>query len=170
MTLYRNVADQEVFFTLINAATGAGETGATVAVWLTKNSGAQAAGAGSVDELGHGQYRYNFAAADTNAESVGLILLATNCVPVSFAWTTTLPAAPAAPVTPSGTTTPYTEADLTAVRTARLRGIRTVQFADRSTTYTSDAEMRQVEQDIVRELRTITSRKKQTHAVAEKGF
>ncbi len=89
MTLYRNVAGQEVFFSLVNAATGAGETGATVAVWITKNSGAQAAGAGTVDELGHGQYRYNFAAADTNAESVGLLLLAVGCVPVSFAWTTT---------------------------------------------------------------------------------
>jgi hypothetical protein len=64
----------------------------------------------------------------------------------------------------------YTESDLTAVRTARLRGIRTVQFADRAVTYTSDAEMRQVEQDILRELQTPSSRKKQTLGVANKGF
>jgi len=38
----------------------------------------------------------------------------------------------------------YTETDLTAIRTARLRGIRTVQYADRTVTYSSDAEMRQV--------------------------
>lgn len=65
----------------------------------------------------------------------------------------------------------YTEADLAVIRAARLRGIRTVQFADRSTTYTSDAEMRQVEEDIKRDLATSTrTRSKQTRIVASKGF
>jgi hypothetical protein len=64
----------------------------------------------------------------------------------------------------------FTESDLENVRAARLRGIRTVQFADRMVTYTSDAEMRQVEQDILRELRTRTSRSKQTYGVGNKGF
>lgn len=65
----------------------------------------------------------------------------------------------------------YTETDLSAIRTARLRGIRTVQFADRSVTYTSDAEMRQVEEDIKRDLATTTrTRSKQTRMVASKGF
>lgn len=66
----------------------------------------------------------------------------------------------------------YTEADLIAVRTARLRGIRTVQFADRSTTYSSDAELRQVEQDIQRELASLSStrRPKQAYGVASNGF
>lgn len=67
----------------------------------------------------------------------------------------------------------YTDIDLTAVRTARLRGVRTVQFADRSVTYTSDAEMRQLEQDILRELgqTSTTRRSKQTFGVAvSKGF
>lgn len=64
----------------------------------------------------------------------------------------------------------YTQADLAAIRTARLRGVRTVAFADRSVTYSSDAEMRQVEQDILRELRTTASRTKQTYGVATKGF
>lgn len=90
MTLYRNVADQEVFFTLVNAGTGAPVAGAVVTAWLTRNGGAQAAGAGSVDDLGNGQYRYNFAQAETNGESVGLLLLAAGCVPVSFTWTTAL--------------------------------------------------------------------------------
>jgi hypothetical protein len=65
----------------------------------------------------------------------------------------------------------YTETDLTSIRTARLRGIRTVQYADRSVTYSSDAEMRQVEQDILRELATVSpTRRKQFYGVASKGF
>jgi hypothetical protein len=64
----------------------------------------------------------------------------------------------------------YTEADLTLIRAARLRGIRTVQFADRSITYTSDAEMRQVEQDVTREVTTTQTRSKQTLGVSSKGF
>lgn len=64
----------------------------------------------------------------------------------------------------------YTEADLTTIRTARLRGIRTVQFADRSVTYTSDAEMRQVEQDISQALAATTTRSKQFTTVSSKGF
>ena len=66
----------------------------------------------------------------------------------------------------------YSETDLTAIRAARLRGIRTVQFADRSVTYASDAEMRQLEQDVRCELTgaATRTRSKQTIAVASKGF
>ena len=65
----------------------------------------------------------------------------------------------------------YTEADLTAIRTARLRGIRTVQYADRSVTYSSDAEMRQVEQDILKDLAsTARTKSKQTLLVGSTGF
>lgn len=66
----------------------------------------------------------------------------------------------------------YTEADLSLVRAARLRGIRTVQFADRTVTYTSDQEMRQVEQDILADLASTSStrRPKRTFGVASKGF
>ena len=60
----------------------------------------------------------------------------------------------------------YTQADLDAVRAARLRGVRTVTLADRMVTYTSDAEMRQVEQDILAELKnTQRTRSKQWHGV-----
>ena len=62
----------------------------------------------------------------------------------------------------------YTQNDLTTIRAARLRGVRTVQFADRSTTYASDAEMRQVEQDILKELNA--GRPKQSIGVATKGL
>lgn len=67
---------------------------------------------------------------------------------------------------------PYTEADLTLIRTARLRGVRTVQFSDRTVTYASDQEMRQVELDIREELALTspTRRPKQTLGVASKGF
>jgi len=65
----------------------------------------------------------------------------------------------------------YTTSDLDAIRAARLRGIRTVKFADRETTYTSDAEMRQVEEDIKRDLATSTrTRSKQTRIVGSKGW
>jgi hypothetical protein len=64
----------------------------------------------------------------------------------------------------------YTAADLTAVQTARLRGVRTVTFADRTTTYTSDAEMRQVENDIRQELAATAQRPRQFVAVGSKGF
>ena len=65
----------------------------------------------------------------------------------------------------------FTEADLTAIRAARLRGIRTVQYADRSVTYSSDAEMKAVENDILKELATATrTRSKQTYGVSSKGF
>lgn len=61
----------------------------------------------------------------------------------------------------------YTEADLTAVRTALLRGERTVQFADRSVTYRSVEELQKVEDRILRELglTSTTRRKKQTCGV-----
>jgi len=47
-----------------------------------------------------------------------------------------------------------------------------VSFADRSVTYANDAEMRQVEQDIINALATVstTRRSKQILAVAGKGF
>jgi hypothetical protein len=64
----------------------------------------------------------------------------------------------------------YTSDDLTAIRTARQRGLRSVQFADRMVMYQSDAEMRQLEQDILRELNGTRHRPKQTIVVADKGF
>lgn len=65
----------------------------------------------------------------------------------------------------------YTEADLLAVRAARLRGIRTVTFTDRQVSYTSDAEMRQVEQDILRELgATARTRSRQGRFATSKGL
>lgn len=64
----------------------------------------------------------------------------------------------------------YTEADLTAIRTARMRGTRSVQYGDRSVVYTSDAEMKAVEQDILKELNAGNRRPKQSIGVASKGL
>lgn len=64
----------------------------------------------------------------------------------------------------------YTEADLTAVRTALLRGERSVTFADRQVTYRSVEELQAVEQAILRELGAAQPRRKQAYAVASKGF
>ncbi len=62
----------------------------------------------------------------------------------------------------------FTNDDLIAIRKARLRGLRTVQYADRQVTYSSDAEMRQVEQDIQRSLGT--SRPRSYRLIGSKGL
>ena len=64
----------------------------------------------------------------------------------------------------------YTSADLDAVRAARLRGIRTVQYADRQVTYSSDQELRQVEADIARVLASSSYRSKQFRVIGTKGL
>ncbi len=65
----------------------------------------------------------------------------------------------------------FTDADLTAVRTALTKGERVVQYADRSVTYRSVEELLQVEQRILRELTpSTTARSKQTFLVGNKGF
>jgi hypothetical protein len=64
----------------------------------------------------------------------------------------------------------WTSTDLSKVRAARLRGVRTVQYADRTVTYTSDDEMRSVEHDIARELSQVSGRRKQFTVLSSKGF
>ncbi len=64
----------------------------------------------------------------------------------------------------------YTSADLSTIQAARMRGVRTVQFADRSVTYTSDAEMRTVENDIRASLAQKNGRPRQYYGVASKGL
>lgn len=66
----------------------------------------------------------------------------------------------------------YTESDLLTLQAARLRGIRTVQFADRQVTYNSDAEYRALENDIRRDIAAAspTRRAKQVYGVGSNGF
>jgi hypothetical protein len=64
----------------------------------------------------------------------------------------------------------FTATDLSTIQTARLRGIRTVVFADRTVTYQSDAEMRQVESDIRASLATANEQPRQFYGVGGKGL
>lgn len=81
--LRKNVASQVVTFALVNATTGAALTGATVTTKVALN-GTQSAGAGTVTELGTGQYKYVPTQAETNGASVGFCFTATNAVPVNI--------------------------------------------------------------------------------------
>lgn len=81
--LQKNVASQVLTFDLVNATTGAALTGATV-VTKTALDGTQSAGAGTVTELGTGQYKYVPTQAETNGTSVGFSFTATNAVPVNL--------------------------------------------------------------------------------------
>ncbi len=83
-TLQRNVASQNMTFVLVNATTGAGLTGASVIIAVTKDNGTQAAGGGTVVEKGSGQYNYIPTQAETNAIDVGFLFTATNSVPVNI--------------------------------------------------------------------------------------
>jgi hypothetical protein len=81
--LRKNTASQVVTFSLVNATTGAALTGATVTVKATLD-GTQSAGAGTVTELGTGQYKYVPTQGETNGTTLGLGFTATNAVPVNL--------------------------------------------------------------------------------------
>jgi hypothetical protein len=83
MSLRKNVASQVVTFCLVNATTGAALTGATVTTKVTLD-GTQGASAGTLTELGSGQYKYVPTAGETNGASVGFLFTATNAVPVNL--------------------------------------------------------------------------------------
>ena len=63
----------------------------------------------------------------------------------------------------------YTEEDLEAVRRVLANGVRSDQFADRSTTYRSLDELLRLEERIADSLAK-RPRPKQSFAVASKGF
>lgn len=81
--LRKNVASQVLTFCLVNATTGAALTGATVTTKVALD-GTQSAGAGTVTELGTGQYKYVPTQGETNGASVGFCFTATNAVPVNL--------------------------------------------------------------------------------------
>lgn len=66
----------------------------------------------------------------------------------------------------------YTTADLAAVRTALLRGEKSVTFADRSVTYRTVDEIMKVEAAIIAELAAASTdtRPRQFFGVATNGF
>jgi hypothetical protein len=81
--LRKNVAGQVVTFVLVSATTGAVVTGATVTAKATLD-GTQSAGAGTVTELGSGQYKYAPTQGETNGATLGLLLTAVGAVPVNL--------------------------------------------------------------------------------------
>lgn len=88
MPYFKNVGSQYVFFTMVTAATGAADTGATVTTKVTIDGGSQASGGGSVTNLGNGQYRYNATSGDMNGSNIGFLFTAASDVPVSISITT----------------------------------------------------------------------------------
>jgi hypothetical protein len=83
-SLQKNVAGQNFTFALINASTGAALTGATVTVYVTKDGGAQATGAGTVTGQGNGQYNYAPTQSETNAADVGFLCTASGAIPCNL--------------------------------------------------------------------------------------
>lgn len=81
--LRKNVAGQVLTFCLVNATTGAALTGATVTTKAALD-GTQSAGAGTVTELGTGQYKYVPTQGETNGTTAGFLFTATNAVPVNL--------------------------------------------------------------------------------------
>jgi hypothetical protein len=84
----KNVASQNVTFSLVSATTGLALTGATVTVYVTKD-GTQALGTGTVTELkvstvAYGAYNYAPTQAETNATDVGFLFIATGAIPVNY--------------------------------------------------------------------------------------
>jgi hypothetical protein len=83
-SLQRNVAGQHVKFLLVGASTGNADASATVTVYVTKDSGSQASGGGTVTNLGHGQYDYEPTQAETDATDVGFLFTASSDIPVHY--------------------------------------------------------------------------------------
>jgi hypothetical protein len=85
----KNVASQNLPFVLIKATDGSALTGATVTARRSIDGGAQAAATGTVSELANGQYNLALSQADTNGNHIGILLTATNAIPVHFTLVTT---------------------------------------------------------------------------------
>jgi hypothetical protein len=83
-SLQKNVASQNMTFLMISTSTGLGVAGLTVSVFVTKDNGAQGSGAGTVTNLGNGQYNYAPTQSETNATDVGFLFTATGAVPVNL--------------------------------------------------------------------------------------
>lgn len=98
--MLKNTSGQYVAFLMLSAEDGTGVTGLTPTIAITKDNGSQTAGAGTVSELGGGQYRYALTQGETNAGTVMILATGTGAVPVSLtAHTWDLTTATAANVT-----------------------------------------------------------------------
>jgi hypothetical protein len=77
----KNVAGQHLYFSLINATTGAALTGATVTGYRAIDGGAQASVTGAISEEANGQYKLALSQADTNGNQIGFLFMATGAIP-----------------------------------------------------------------------------------------
>jgi hypothetical protein len=81
MPVAKGVA-QDIPFALVHYQDGSALTGATVIPYRCLDGGLQVAASGSITELGSGQYLFEGASADFNADyTTGLLFTSTNAVP-----------------------------------------------------------------------------------------
>ena len=90
-SLLKNVASQNITFTLVSATTGAALTSATFTslAWVTKDN-TQAGFAGTFTTLGNGQYNYAPTQAGTNCTDFGLLVTVSGAIPVNLDFHTDL--------------------------------------------------------------------------------
>jgi hypothetical protein len=81
----RNIAGQNLPFSMVSATTGAALTGLTVTVKTCIDGADQAAATGTVTEKGLGQYNLALSQADTNGNQIGYLFTATGAIPVHIA-------------------------------------------------------------------------------------
>ena len=79
--MIKNTASQHIGFKQVSASTGAGSSGASVTVYISKDGGAQGTGGGSVTSLGNGQYDYAPTQAETNATEITFLFVSTGNIP-----------------------------------------------------------------------------------------
>src|ERR1051326_1717466 len=80
--MYRkNTAGQHLGFGLVKASDGTALAGATVTGYRSIDGGVQAAGTGTVTDLGNGQYDYALSQADTNGNQISFEFAATSAIP-----------------------------------------------------------------------------------------
>jgi hypothetical protein len=76
---HKNVAGQHVTFQMFTL-TGSADTAASVTVYVDKDNGVQAAGSGTVTNLGNGQYDYAPTQAETNGTAVSFLFMSSGDV------------------------------------------------------------------------------------------
>lgn len=81
--LHKNFSGQHITFGLFTT-TGVADPSATVSVSVSKDGGTWAAGAGTVTNLGNGQYDYGPTQAETNGANVSFLFSASGDVPMNI--------------------------------------------------------------------------------------
>jgi hypothetical protein len=88
MSLQKDVPGQNFTFALINLATDAALTGATITAFTSRDGGAQASTTGTFSEPGNGMYNYAPTQAETNGNCVSFLITATSAIPENLMFLT----------------------------------------------------------------------------------